>query len=64
VVWELNGAIYIRNIPKFKLKGIQNLKKAKYVMDKWSSIDIDDLIDFKLAEVLLKISDEEKNSKP
>lgn len=52
-VFELNGAIYIINIVKLKSKGLSKLQKVKYVMDKKSSIDIDDDIDFKLAEVIL-----------
>jgi len=50
----LNGAIYIINTKLF----IDNLKfiyenTKPYVMTKKSSIDIDDLIDFKLAESIL-----------
>jgi CMP-N,N'-diacetyllegionaminic acid synthase len=52
-VWELNGAIYIINVEKLKQKGLSQLKKQKYVMDKWASVDIDDEIDFKLVELLI-----------
>jgi len=53
----LNGAIYIVSVEKFK----KNKKfiyddTVSYVMKKESSLDIDDRLDFKLAEIL--ISDE------
>lgn len=53
IVYELNGAIYIINVKELKKKGLAQLQKKKYVMDKLSSIDIDDIIDFKLAELLI-----------
>lgn len=53
-VYELNGAIYIINVEKYKKKGIINLSKEKFIMDKNSSIDIDDLLDFKIAEFLIQ----------
>lgn len=53
VVYELNGAIYVIDVEKLVEKGYQNLKMTKYLMEKLYSIDIDDLIDFSLAEILL-----------
>jgi len=50
-VWNVNGAIYIFPIDKFKTLGLKNIKKMKYPMNKVSSIDIDDWF---LAESLLK----------
>ena len=53
-VWELNGAIYIINVNTFYKKGMQYLdKKLHYEMDRKSSIDIDDEIDFKLVELII-----------
>ena len=52
-VYEADGAIYIIHIGKLQEKGMANLVKTKYVMDKKSSIDIDDEIDFQLCGVIL-----------
>lgn len=52
-VYELNGAIYLINISKLIRKGMSALQKKKYVMDKAYSVDIDDDIDFYIAEMLL-----------
>lgn len=55
-VYRVNGAIYIANrdliMNEKKFVGTRN---AAYVMSKERSIDIDDLLDFRLAEMLLKI---------
>ena len=53
-VYELNGAIFIINVDLFKKKGYSKLKKEKFLMKKEYSIDIDDIFDFKFAELLLK----------
>jgi len=53
-VWNVNGAIYIFPIDKFKTLGLKNIKQMKYPMNKVSSIDIDDVDDWFLAESLLK----------
>jgi len=53
--YRLNGAIYICKTDKFleeKTFFIKNNIYA-YIMDRKSSIDIDDEIDFKLAKVLI-----------
>jgi len=54
--YRLNGAIYICKTDKFLEKNTFFLDKNiyAYVMDRKSSVDIDDEIDFKLAEVLIK----------
>ncbi|RDV16126.1 acylneuraminate cytidylyltransferase family protein [Pontibacter diazotrophicus] len=57
-VYELNGAIYIINVDKLKQKGLTQLNRQKYVMDKMASIDIDDELDFSLVELV--ISKEER----
>ena len=53
-VWNVNGAIYIFPVDKFKTLGLKNIKKRKHPMNKVSSIDIDDVDDWFLAESLLK----------
>ena len=54
-VYELTGAIYIINvgsIKKNKLTDLNNIKK--YVMSKVNSVDIDDELDFMVAQHYLK----------
>lgn len=54
-VYQLNGAIYIINRVSLEKKKISDFTRVKkYVMDKLSSVDIDDMIDFELAELLVK----------
>lgn len=55
--YRLNGAIYITRISVFIKEGnfISNSKSYAYKMDKMNSIDIDDKIDFYLAEAFLNI---------
>lgn len=53
--YRINGAIYLAKVNYYTEN--QNFYKNKayaYMMTKKESIDIDDIIDFKLAEVLLK----------
>ena len=53
--YEFNGAIYVINVKALKEKGLGNFtKRVKYVMPKESSIDIDDIYDFMLAESILQ----------
>jgi N-acylneuraminate cytidylyltransferase len=53
-VYELNGAIYIINIRALKeKKSLSDFTQVKkYVMDEFSSHDIDDIMDWKIAEIL------------
>ncbi|WP_146777999.1 acylneuraminate cytidylyltransferase family protein [Methanococcus maripaludis] len=52
--YRINGAIYVFKIDYLiKYKIFYHDKCYAYVMDKISSVDIDDIVDFKLAEVLL-----------
>ena len=53
--YRLNGAIYICKTDKFLEKNTFFLDQNiyAYVMDRKSSVDIDDEIDFKLAEIVL-----------
>ena len=53
-VYELNGAIYLIDPVRIQENFFKALtKKRKYLMDKRTSIDVDDSIDFKLAESLI-----------
>lgn len=58
VVYELNGAISIINCKSLQLcQSMMELRRVKkFVMEKLRSIDIDDEIDFFIAESLLKNS--------
>lgn len=52
-VWEINGAIYVINIASLKQKKMVEFKKVKkYVMDDFSSHDIDSELDWDIAETL------------
>lgn len=54
-VYELNGAIYIIKVEALKQKTISEFKHVKkYVMDIVSSHDIDEKLDWKLAELIIK----------
>lgn len=53
--YRINGAIYwIRVDVLNNLKNLYDDKCFAYIMSKYESIDIDDELDFKLAEVLMK----------
>ncbi len=59
-VYELNGAIYIISVNKFRALGIKNMNRiVKYLMSKTESIDIDDIIDFELAEMFINKKNDE-----
>jgi len=54
--YRLNGAIYISKTDKFLEQNTFFLDKNifAFVMERKNSVDIDDVVDFKLAEVLIK----------
>lgn len=53
--YEYNGAIYIINIKRLKSFPLHKLtKKKKYVMDEVSSLDLDTLFDWSIAENIIK----------
>lgn len=59
-IYRLNGAIYIAKLEiLLKNKNWYTKNTLAYVMDRKSSIDIDDMIDFKFAEFLMKENDDE-----
>lgn len=54
-VYEYNGAIYVINIPRLLQSGISGLShKIKYLMDQYDSVDIDDELDWMIAEARIK----------
>ena len=54
-VWEYNGSIYVINVKSLKLKKMNNFSKTvKYPMDHIYSIDIDNQIDWIIAESIIK----------
>lgn len=53
-VWEINGAIYIINVKALKQKPLSQFTRVKkYVMDEISSLDLDTILDWKVAEALV-----------
>ncbi len=55
--YQLNGAIYIVSIDKFIESGTFLTKESyAFVMPEEKSVDIDTIIDFKLAELLFEVS--------
>lgn len=53
-VWEFNGGIYIINVKAIKEKAISEFTAIrKYVMDDYGSHDIDTLLDWEIAEILI-----------
>jgi N-acylneuraminate cytidylyltransferase len=56
-VYQFNGAIYIINFQSITRSEIAEFKKInKYVMSEENSIDIDEPVDWILAEILLQTS--------
>ena len=54
IEYRVNGAIYVCNVEYFeKYKNFYKTKSYAYIMDKKKSIDIDDIYDFKIAEVMI-----------
>ncbi|MBE6087265.1 MAG: acylneuraminate cytidylyltransferase family protein [Clostridium beijerinckii] len=53
--YRLNGAIYLAKVDYFKkYKDFYREKSYAYIMDKYKSVDIDDINDFIYAEFLMK----------
>jgi N-acylneuraminate cytidylyltransferase len=54
-VYEYNGAIYVINANSIRRREMFQFERIrKYEMDKRSSLDIDDMLDWQLAELLLQ----------
>ena len=60
-VYVINGALYIGNAEFYKEKKFINSETIGYVMPKDRSIDIDDMDDWRFAELMLRMK-YEKNS--
>jgi len=57
--YQLNGAIYVVNVSLFlKKKKFVYSDTVPYVMDHASSLDIDTLVDFQMAEAMLAANDQ------
>ena len=53
--YRLNGAIYLAKVSYYKeFNYLYKYNSYAYIMNKRESIDVDDIIDFKLAEVLME----------
>lgn len=58
--YRLNGAIYLSKVDTFlKRRTFYTERSYAYIMDKAFSVDIDDIMDFKFAEILIN---EQKNT--
>lgn len=54
-VYEVNGALYIINVKALKNKSsLDKLNKHKFVMDKYASVDIDDMLDWYICELIIE----------
>ena len=54
-VWQLNGAVYVINPEQLKIKGLAGMTRIrKYVMDELHSVDLDNMLDWKIAEIMLE----------
>lgn len=54
-VWQLNGAVYVINPIQLKAKGLAGMTKIrKYIMDEIHSVDLDNMLDWKIAEIMLE----------
>lgn len=54
-VWQQNGAVYVINPKQLKIKGLAGMTKIrKYVMDELHSVDLDNMLDWKIAEIMLE----------
>ena len=55
IYYRINGALYIANVEYFKrYQDFYHKDSYAYIMKKENSIDIDDELDFKIAEYLIK----------
>jgi len=55
ITYEYNGAIYVVNTEQLKKMPLGKFsRRVKYVMDELHSVDLDNMIDWKFAEFLIK----------
>ena len=60
-IYEINGAVYVAKTESFiKYKTLETENTTGYIMEKEKSIDIDNIIDFKLAEFILSQKNEKE----
>lgn len=53
--YEYNGAVYVINVNSLKVKHINDFKKVRfYEMNDINSVDLDTMLDWKYAEMLIK----------
>ena len=53
--WEYNGAVYVINPESLKRMPLSKFgKRVKYVMDDIHSLDLDTMLDWKMAELMIK----------
>ena len=53
-VYEYNGAIYVINVTSLKQMPLNKFtKRRKYIMDELHSLDLDTMIDWQIAEMML-----------
>ena len=53
--WQYNGAVYVINMLSLLKSPLSKFEKVrKYVMDDVRSVDLDTMLDWKIAEVILK----------
>ena len=54
-VWQQNGAVYVINPVQLKAKGLAGMTRIrKYIMDELHSVDLDNMLDWKIAEIMLE----------
>jgi len=53
-IYRLNGAIFADTYPALMKEDLQNSKPTAFIMERKDSIDIDDELDFQVAEMLLQ----------
>lgn len=54
-VWEYNGAIYVMSVEVLKAKHLSTFTKIRpYVMEDIYSVDLDTMLDWQIAELLIK----------
>ena len=55
VTYEYNGAIYVINAESLKKRNLGDFtRRVKYLMDDLHSVDLDNMIDWKFAEFIIK----------
>ena len=61
--YRLNGALYLHDVQKYRStqNPISSSGTFAYLMDKVSSIDIDDMFDFQIAEFFIKKTELTRN---